>query len=134
MKLEIKRYSHSDFENISSWWMESTGMRPTSNMMIEDGTFILTVNNIEALCLTVLLTQSKDMAYLFAFIKNPFFKNIDLEECGQVLWNHCFDYAKSKGYTQVLCFTDNEKLKEKYKRFGMTPTVNNLTGFIKEVA
>lgn len=121
--INIKPYNKSDFKEIASWWKESTGQSPLEDMLVEDGTFILEIDNVPALCLTVLLTQSRHMAYLFSFIKNPIFKE-NLEEYGQQLWNYCFEYAKSKGYSRVLCFSDNKKLSEKYIRFGMSKTAD----------
>lgn len=131
MKYNVTPYSSSQFNEISSWWKESTGQEPLREMLLEDGTFILNLNGVPALCLTVLLTQSSCMSYLFGFVKNPLFKASNMEEYGKILWDHCCEYSKSRGHTQAICFSEIPSLQEKYKRFGMTPTVSNLTGFIK---
>lgn len=133
MKSTIRPYSNKDFSVIKDWWLDATKVGPTEDMLAEDGTFILELNGFPALCLTVLTTQVKGMAYIFSFIKNPLFKKVQLENYGQMLWDHCFEYAKNKGYTKVICFSDNEKLQKKYERFGMSVTGTNLAALVKEL-
>lgn len=101
--------------------------------MVEDGTFVLELDNIAVLSATVLLTQSKEMAYIEGFIKNPAVKHFNLECYGKSLWEHCYDYAKAKGYKRVLTYPSVNKLVEKYTRFGMRITVRNLTSLVKEL-
>ena len=133
MLSNIKPYKNSDYPEVASWLFLSYKQIAPPSILLEEGTFILELDNVPALSLTVLLTQTKDMSYIFNFIKNPKFKNNNLEEYGQQLWNHCFDYAKSKGYKQIICFSENEKLTEKYQRFGMKKNLEHLTSFIKEL-
>lgn len=132
--ITIKPYSHSDFEQICSWWDGYGESRPVEGMMIENGTFILELNEIPTLCLTVLLTQSKEMAYLFAFIKNPTFNGQNLEEYGRVLWDYCAKFAKDLGYKRVICFAGTNKLKDKYEKFGMKQTMTGLSSLVKELS
>lgn len=132
MKVFIRPYHPNDYGMICSWWGEFGQDVPTPGMLLEDGTFILDLDGTSSLCLTVLLTQSKDMSYLFAYIKNPLYCGC-LEEYGKQLWDHCFDYAASKGYSRIICFADNPKLEAMYKRFGMIETTKNMTGLIKEL-
>lgn len=127
----IRSYKNSEYEMVCSWWKEFTNQEPLSGMLIENGTFILELNDMPALCITVFLTQSKDMAYIANFIKNPIFFQNNLEDYGKKLWNHCFNWAYEQGYSRVLCFSDNPKLSVKYEKFGMKPTLTNLTGFLK---
>lgn len=131
--IKVRAYKNSDYSTISSWWKNSTGARPAKGLMIENGTFILELNGIPAMCLTVLLTQSKEIAYCTAFIKNPIFKDDNLEEYGQILWSCCNAYAKSNGYKRTICFSNIPQLQEKYKRFGYIPEHKNLTNFVKEL-
>lgn len=126
----IRSYKPTDYENICSW----VGTRIPEGMLVENGTFVLEIENVAALTLSVFLTQSKQVAYLMGFYKNPIFKSISLEPFGQQLWNHCFEHAQSKGYKRILCFAETNvpKLQEKYMRFGMTKTID-LVGFVKEI-
>lgn len=131
--MKIRPYKNSDYEMISSWWTAYNEPAPIRGAMIENGTFILEFKNVPALCLTTLLTQSFEVAYVAGFVKNPLFKEIPLEPEGQHLWNHCFSYAKDKGYKRVLCFSVVDKLTKKYEKFGMKKTYNSLTSFVKEL-
>lgn len=129
----IRPYTHKDFAMIDKWWEISTNQHIFEGVMVEDGTFILEIKGVPALCLTTLLTQSKQMAYVSSYIKNPLFKGINLESYGHILWNHCFNYAKDKGYKRILCMAEFEQLKNKYERFGMKRTLNNIATFAKEL-
>lgn len=128
---KIVEYQNTDFKTISSWW-EQRGESLPSEILTEDGTFVLEIEGKAALCVTVLLTQVKGMAYLFAFVKNPEFKE-SLEPYGKQLWSHCFDFAKKRGYQRLICFAPNEKLSEKYERFGMRKTMSNLSSFVRDL-
>ncbi len=128
----IRSYKPSDFDMICKWWTDQNECPPLQGMMIPDGTFILEKNKVPALSLTVFLTQSKEIAYLEGFIKNPEFKE-SLEKEAHTLWQHCFDYAKFYGYTRVICYCMQEKLKQKYVRLGMTLSGNNLTSFVRSL-
>lgn len=132
--MNIRKYQVSDFSMLHTWYTrESVPQELLIDAVSEDGTFILELEGVPSLSLTVLKTQCKQIAYLFNFIKNPEHKDINLEEYGHVLWDHCCNYAKDAGYKRVLCFANIPQLKEKYKRFGMTITSPNLTGFVKEL-
>lgn len=132
--MNIRKYKPADLEIILSWYTrEQVQQEILSDALCEDGTFILEFDGMPIMCLTVLLTQSKQVAYLFNFIKNSKFEDINLEQYGKVLWDHCFHYAKELGYKRVLCFASIPQLKEKYLRFGMQISSPNLTGFVKEL-
>jgi hypothetical protein len=129
----IKQFKPSDYEMIASWWTSYNEPAPVQGSMISDGTFIMEINKTPALCLTTFLTQSKEVAYIAGFVKNPKFKDINLEPEGKLLWDHCFKFAKDKGYKRVICFSVVSKLADKYERFGMRKTYNNLNSFVKEL-
>lgn len=133
MKYNIRSYKNEDFNILSSWFNEYENTILPKDLMVEDGTFILEMNGVPALSLTVLLTQAKGMAYLFAYIKNPILKGYNMDYFGSILWKYCQDYAKEKGYNKLICFSPDEKLTEKYKRFGMKENLKNLTSFIMEL-
>lgn len=126
----VRPYKNSDYSELCSW----IGLQLPEGMLVENGTFILELDNVPALTLTVFLTQSKQIAYLEGFNKNPLFKERNLETEGQKLWDHCFNFAREQGYARLLCCAEArvDKLKAKYQRFGMTKTID-LTGFVKEL-
>lgn len=131
MVISIRPYHPNDYEMICSWFKHFGDAQPTPGMLLEDGTFIMEIDYFPAICQTVLLTQSKDMAYLEFLIKNPEF-TASLEDYISVLWDRCFRYASERGYSRILTFSENDKLSEKFKRLGMTETCK-VTGLIKEL-
>lgn len=133
MNFNIKPYKNSDFEQIVSWWNFYKECPPIEGMMIEDGTFILELNNTPAICVTVFLTQSKEICYFEGLIKNPMFKDNNLNEYVKLLVDHCSDYCKNKGYKRVVAFSSNSKLTNKYESFGFNRTLQNLTGLMREL-
>jgi hypothetical protein len=133
MTHNIRPYKHSDYENIVSWWLSYNECPPVFGMMVEDGTFVLQLNNVPALSLTVFLTQSKEISYLEGFIKNPVFKDISLEDYDRLLWDHCFNYAKLRGYKRIVALCEEPKLFNKYKRLGMTEICSSLKSFTREL-
>lgn len=130
--IEIRPYRQSDYGLIKSWWDAYKACPPLPGMMVEDGTFVLELNGTPALSLTVLGTQSKQIAYVEGYIKNPDFMNVSLEEYGSLLWNYCFEYAKKQGYARVFCYCLVDKLGEKYARYGMSKTAEHLSAFVRD--
>lgn len=128
---KIRSYKKSDFNMIYSWWEQIGEPLPIEGVMIENGSFLLELDNVPALALTILLTQSKELAFIEGFIKNPIFKK-SLEPYSQILWNHCLDYAKNLGYKRVLVLSDKEKLFSKYEHYGMIKTIPMMC-FVREL-
>lgn len=129
--MNIRPYKHSDYETICSWWTTHGEPGPVLGMMIEDGTFVAELCDEPALSLTVFLTQSKELAYLEGYVKNPKFKNLEAE--GKQLFEHCYDFAKSKGYKRVVMFSQVPKLNEKCIRYGMLKAASHLSSTVKEL-
>lgn len=126
----IRPYRHSDFSMIVSWWNAAGQCPPIEGMMSPAGSFVLELNGEPALSLSLLLTQSKEISFIEGFIKNPAFKQ-SLEEYGTVLWQHCFSVAEELGYKRVVCYCLEDKLINKYKRFGMEQTASGLSSFVR---
>ena len=129
----IRPYSHEDFEMITSWWEAAGECPPVRGMMVEDGTFIMTLDNIPALTVTVFLTQSKEMAYAEGFIKNPIFNHMELEDEAQHLANHAYAYARDRGYSRLIAYCNNKKLTEKYIRLGLQLSAENLFSVVRKL-
>ncbi len=133
MNYGIRPFRQEDFKNIANWWSSAGECPPLDGMMIEDGTFVLEIEGVAALSLTVFLTQSKEISYLEGFVKNPLFHEFNLNKYGQLLWDHCFKYASDKGYKRIICYCAVEKLIGIYSKFGMTLTCRNLSSLAKEI-
>lgn len=132
MNYTIRPYKHSDFKMICGWWLANNERSPIEGTMIENGSFILELDNIPAMILTILLTQSKELAFFEGFVKNPEFKEKSLESYGKKLWDHCLAYGKNLGYKRVIAISDKEKLFSKYERYGMIKTIP-LMCFVREI-
>ena len=126
----IRPYKNSDYEMICSWWAMRYEYPPLQGMMIEDGTFIYEIKGKPAMSLTVYKTQS-NIGYLEGYISNPEIET--KKEYGQELWDHCFQWAKENGVKHLVCYTNQERLVERYTQLGMSPTINRLTALSKDL-
>lgn len=133
MEFKIRPYRTSDFKEIHSWWNSANEVAPQEGMMIEDGTFVLEALGVPAITVTVYLTQSKQIAYIEGLIKNPLLKHIDLEPQTSLLMEYICDYARERGYTNLFAYCKVDKLKEKYKRYGLTQVLDNLSAFSRRL-
>lgn len=133
MSIHIRPFKNEEFETIQKWYLDAHVLPPLPGMLIEDGTFILELNQVPALSQTVLLPQSKVVAYLEYMIKNPIFKKQNLEEIMPLFRDYLENYAKERGYQYFLTYGNHEKLNEKYKRLGFIPSLQNLTAFYKRI-
>jgi len=129
--MNIRLFNKNDFEMIKMWWNDAQEMPPTIEMLPEESTFILEVNNEPQVCITVYLTNTNYVAYLENFIKNPNLK--DSKEYTKKIVEHAENFAKQKGFKILVCLSYKEKLKQRYQDLGYINTLNNLSGFAKEV-
>lgn len=133
MNCLIRSFKNDEFSTIANWWTLQNECPPLEGMMVEDGTFVLELNNIPILSATVFLTQSKEMAYFEGFIKNPTVKKFNLETYGKMLWQHCCEWASARGYKRLIVYCNVNKIVEKYTRFGMRKTASDLTSLVREI-
>jgi hypothetical protein len=118
MEYLIRPYNNHDFTELNKWW-KSTYNTDLPKDLMTNGSFILEINKVPALTLTVLKTQTKELSYLASFMKNPEFKKTSLETYGH--------------YKRIICLAEVEQLKSKYERFGMKKTSNNIATFYREL-
>lgn len=128
--MNIRLYKKEDYELVKSWWLAAKEFAPLEEMLPEESTFILEINNEPKICLTTYLTNCKFFAYLENFVKDPNFNN---EEAIQKLVSHVEKFVKDKGYRVLFCLSYKDKLKERYEELGYTNTLNNLSSFNKEL-
>lgn len=129
--MNIRLFKKDDYELIRSWWIKANEFPPYQEMLPEESTFILEIDNQPKMCLTVYLTNCKFFAYLENFIKDPEFKN-SKNEVNQLL-EHAEKFAKDKGYKVLFCLAYKDKLKKRYEELGYKNTLNNLSSFVKEL-
>lgn len=131
--LTIRNYRPTDFSAIASWWTDRGDMAPHPGMLVEDGTFVLENDGEPAASQTILCTQSKDICILEFFCKNP--KPVHPVPRGfeQVLWKHCFAWAKVRGYKYVVGYSKVERIFPRLEAAGMTRSLGGLQSFFKEL-
>ncbi len=127
----IRNYTLADFETLKSWWVAADEPGPTIEMLPEDSTFILEVDGVPKMSISVYLTNTNYLAYLECFIKNPEinYKN----NYTQQIIDHAEQFARSKGVKILVCLSYREKLKQRYQEFGYHRTLDNLSGFAKQI-
>lgn len=129
----VRPYLNSDYEEIRGWWEDAGVPGPTPGEMIEDGTFVLEIDGVPGMSLTVFLTQSKSVAYLEGYIAALGLFPEDRKQGGRVLWNHCYQFAKDRGYSNLFIYAGHPKLVERYEDLGMTRSLSGLTALHRRV-
>jgi hypothetical protein len=124
--MKIRAYRHDDFEEICSWWKEHGECPPLSGMMIENGTFVTEYEGKIIMTLTVLVTQSLEIAYFEGYCAKPGLDKALRREFGKTLWEYGYEFLKLNGYKRVIAFTDKPVLVERYKELGMEENTKGL--------
>lgn len=130
MKYTLRHYKNDDFPMIASWWEKAGEPGPRETMMLEESSFIIEVDSVPAYSITVYMTNCKELAYLENFSRNPEIKNKD---AAQALLDYVCGWARIKGYKHLITFGYHEKLKTKFVEYGFMKTLDNLSGFVKEL-
>lgn len=129
----IREYEESDFEEICSWWDAAQEPGPPEGAMIPDGTFVLEIDGVPSLSLTVFLTQSKKIAYLEGFISRPGIEKKIRNDLSEILWDYACQFADCRGYKTVIMYAQKPKLVERYERMGMTRAQSGLTALYRSI-
>lgn len=129
----IRNYELSDYPMVHSWWTTHKEQAPMEDQIPEDTSFILEDGTTPIYCLSFIATNTPILSYLENFVVNPNFPKEKRKEASQTIVNCVLSYAKALGYKHVLCFASNNKLKQRYKELGMTPTLDNVQAFVKVI-
>lgn len=129
--INIRPYKSSDLTMIQLWAIDQN-MAPVWDISLpEDSTFVLEIDGVPALTACLYLMNSKQACMIEHLVGNPEFKNKGRREAVTVLFKYLEDLAKSKGYTNVVLFSYEDKLKDKYEALGYSRTLENVTTFSK---
>lgn len=128
--MNIRLYTHSDYEMIKSWWIAANEPPPPQEMMTEDSAFILEIEGKPVISVMLLLTNSP-LAWLTSFVKDPKFTNSKI--ASKQLVTYAENFAKERGYKALLMFSYKDKLKKRYQDLGYINTANNLSSFVKRI-
>lgn len=127
MSIQVRPYQESDFDEICSWWKEHGEFAPLPGMMTPEGTFVLDLNGMPVMTLSVLMTQTKEISYFEGYCAKPSLEKRLSNALGKLLWNHGYNYLRDRGYKRVIAFTDKTKLAERYEDLGMNQNMQGLT-------
>ncbi len=131
--VNIRPYQHADFEQICKWWEFHDEVPPLYGMMVEDGTFIAELNGKPVMTLTALTTQSKEISYFEGYCASPSIETSVSNEIGNILWDHCIQYLKNKGFKRVMLLCSHKKLMYRYQDLGMSVTMTGLYSLVREL-
>lgn len=127
----IRSYTKKDFPLLKEWYATLKQNTPTEEMFPLETTFILEMKETPAICLSVILTNCKEFAYIENFIADPNVKN--RKQATQSMFDAAVGFAKALGYKRVAGFCHEPKLVERYKEMGMTHVYPNRYFLSKEV-
>ena len=133
MNYTIRNYKDSDYEMLKNWWNSQNQREPSKELIPNETTFILEVDNEPVVSISVFLTNVRGMCFLENFIGNPLKKGDVRKECSSIIVNYALKFAKELGYKRAVCFSYEEALKKRYQDLGMTKTLDNLSSFVKEL-
>lgn len=131
--MNIRLYNKSDLNTLLSWYRDRKQFEPCAGMFTEDSTFILEENGKPLVCLSVYLTNSKDVALLEHLVSAPDFKGAMRNECIKIITDYVEKFTKELGYKRLITLIDRESLKNKYTSFGYVEMNNNVSMFMKEL-
>lgn len=126
MIIEIRPFKESDYEEICSWWRAHGEFSPLPGMMTEEGTFVLELDDEPVMTLSVLMTQSKEIAFFEGYCSKPGLDKEIRNSLGKMLWAYGYEFLKDRGYKRVIAYTDKDALAERYQNLGMRPNVSGL--------
>lgn len=129
--MNIRQFQKNDYEVIKMWWYLANEPSPTIEMLPEESTFVLEIDNAPQACITVYLTNTNYLAYLENLVRNPKLQNN--KNHIEILVKHAENFTKKLGYKILLCMSYKEKLKKRYEEMGYMNTLNNLSSFGKEL-
>ena len=134
MNYKIRNYKKDEYAMILGWWNDCQEVAPLPEMLPEESTFILDVNDQPTICVTVYLTNSKTFCMVDNLICNPAFRDSKLRRKAVEVMNGYVDcFAKEKGFERILCMTEKNALKRRYMELGFRPTLDGVTTLIKGV-
>lgn len=123
----------SDYETLKGWW-EKQNMTPAWKALLpEESTYVLEIDDVPALSLCLYLMNCKDACMVENLIGNPDITGPKRKEATKQLFLYVEEVAKAKGYTTLVLFSYQEKLKQYYESLGYRKTLENVTTFAKSI-
>lgn len=122
MSLMIRPYKNEDYQEIAKWAVDMPKL--SEDLLSKSSTFILELDSKLVFLMTVYFTNCKEICFLDNFIGNPKMKEARKEH-SQLLFTYIETLAKDLGYKSVVCFSNIDKLTQKYETYGYKKIMNN---------
>lgn len=127
--MEVRLYEEKDYEMLHKWCAHygafgppKETISPTSFIFEQDGQPVSFIS---------LIKTNTNWCYLENYCGNPEWKH-KRDGIAKEALAFISEYAKQLGYSRLITFSPNEKLKNQYIKYGLTP-VWNVTEFIKDL-
>lgn len=134
--MNVRLYKKSeDLSIILNWYRSRKQIEPYANMFTEESTFILeNEDKRPIMCVSVYLTNSKEIALLEHLICDPDFKGYLRNVAIKMITNHAERFTKELGYKRLITLINKESLKNKYASYGYKENSFDLSLFVKELS
>jgi N-acetylglutamate synthase-like GNAT family acetyltransferase len=128
--VQIRPYKPEDYEKVGSWWAVTTGEIILPTLYNSKWSYVVELDNAPVACVSLLLTNSPEFAYLNALVGDP--QCDHRAEAVELLMNTLEEEAKILGFKRILLFAENDKLINYYQAKNFKKT-KNLTCLSKEL-
>jgi hypothetical protein len=135
LKLTFRNLKSEEIPVVQGWWLlVPPGVPPTEDMLPLDSTFLMCLDDIPAVCITIYTTNSKEFAMLDNLIASP-----KLSKKSSRSWvvertvRAAEKHSRSLGYKKLICFATEPKLAKRYSELGYNVTSQKVTSLIKEL-
>ncbi len=128
MDVSIRKYKESDYPMISAWWRSAGADSPPEALLPEGSTFILSVDDVPTVSVTLYYTNCKAMCWVENFVGNPEMKGPRRKAAGHALMSFIESKAKENGFTHLWGTSYREATTKRYKEFGFTEAMKNVSG------
>lgn len=131
--MDIRPYTHNDYEMIASWWKASGSQAPAQVLMPEGSTYVLSIDKVPALSVSLYFTNCKAICYVENFVGNPEMKGPKRKAAGHTLMSFIERRAKENGFTHLWGTSFRESTTKRYQEIGFTEAMKNVSSLIKEI-
>lgn len=133
MMYTMRQYTTADYPMIESWWKASDMPVPPINAIPEATTFIVEMDNVPAISLSLVETNISAYAYVDFFVGNPKITNPLRQFASTLLVDHIVDLSRTKGYERLIALSLKPKLTEYYTSFEFRPTFSGITCLMRDL-
>lgn len=131
--MNIRNYKKEDLNLILKWYRDHKQFEPFANMLLTDSTFILEHDNKPVMCISVYLTNSKEIALLEHLVRDPEFNGSIKDEAIKMITNYAENFTKNMGYSRLVTLINRKSLKDKYLNYGYIENGKDLSIFVKDL-